>query len=160
MGNLLFSPNGTINAAQFNKGAVILLAFNFFLWLSWYGGLGIGFIALLLVLASIYCWVCLFAKRFADAGKSGAWFLLIFTGFVIVSYLLSNVLIAIMSPEMIETAEELQRLQVEDPQNIEALMDGMGEMIKGMVIPYAIGYLISGAIFAFGTNKMLKSKQT
>ncbi len=157
MGNLLFSPGGRIGKQEFIKGAVVLLAINFFLWLAWFISMGVGVFAGLGSLALIWCWACLFIKRFADAGKSGGFFALVFIGFVIVSYIMANVLTIILSPEMVQVAQDLQELTRETQPDMEVLMPVMTKMMKGMVIPYAAAYFLTGAAFAFGTNALLAS---
>jgi len=158
MGNLLFSPSGRIGRQEFIKGAVVLLAINFFLWLAWFISMGIGVFAAFGSLALIWCWACLFIKRFADAGKSGGFFALVFIGFVIVSYILANMLTIILSPDMLEVALDLQELTQEAQPDMEALMPAMAKMMKGIVIPYAASYFLTGAAFAFGINALLAPK--
>ena len=152
MGNLLFSPDGTIGKADFTKGAVILLAANFVLWLAWLVNFGIGGLAGLMSLVLIYCWGCLFVKRFKAAGKSGAMFVLVFFVFLFLSYILANLLMLSLSPDMVVKAEELQALSQSDPENIEALLPLMNELMGAMVVPYAVAYFIAGAFIAFVTN--------
>ena len=71
-GKLLFSPEGRIGQGQFWIGFLILFV----------GGILIHLVPIagtLVWLLSTYCWVCLFAKRLHDMGKSGflqVWFYL------------------------------------------------------------------------------------
>lgn len=159
MGNLLFSGTGRIGRQDFTKGAVILLAINFFLWLAWFVNMGVGSLAALASLVLIYCWGCLFAKRLNDAGKSPAIFIAAFFGFVVLSYILANILALALSPDLAVKAAELQTLSQDDPENIEALIPLMTGLMKALVVPYAVSYFIAGAIVAFGFNAALKSGQ-
>lgn len=157
MANLLFSPEGRIGPIEFRKGAVILLAANFFLWLSWYVNFGIGMLVGLVSFAFIYCWACLFVKRFHDAGKSGGFFALVLLIFMIVAYLVSNVLLVALSPDIMSMMADLQdNLDPNDP-DLEYMMDAYTKIFKAIAIPFAIGYLLTGAGLAFVTNKILKS---
>lgn len=158
LGNLLFSPSGRINSSEFRKGAVILLALNFFLWLTWYAGVAVGALAALLSFGFIYCWICLFAKRFEDAGKSPAWFIAVFFGFLFLSYILAGFLALVLSPDLLERNAELQAAMQNDPEDIQALMPLMNQMMQSLIVPYAVAYFFAGAIIAFGTNALLKSK--
>lgn len=158
MGNLLFSPSGSIGKSEFAKGAVILLALNFFMWLTWFAGIGVGSLAGIVSFLFIYCWVCLFAKRFTDAGKSPAWFIAVFVAFIVLSYLMASFLTLALSPELLEQNAELQETMQNDPEDIQALMPLMTAMMKSLVVPYAVGYFVAGAIVAFGTNALLKSQ--
>lgn len=155
MGELLFNPYGQINGRDFEKGAVVLLAINFFLWLAWYGGVGVGGIAGFLSLGFIYCWFCLYAKRLRGVGQSPAWFIMIFSGFTLGSYVLAGFLLAALSPELLEKFTAFQELQSANPDNPEVVLPLATELMKNIAIPYAIAYFIVGAFCAFGINKRL-----
>lgn len=157
MGKLLFSPEGRIGPTEFRKGAVILLAANFFLWLSWHVNFGVGMLVGVLSLTFIYCWACLFSKRFHDAGKSGGFFALVFLAFVVLSYIISSIFLAGLSPDIVPMVAEVQEKL--DPSNpdIEYMMEAYTKIFKTFAIPYAVGYLLAGAGIAFLTNKFLKS---
>lgn len=152
MGHLLFSPEGTIGKADFSKGAVILLAANFVLWLAWLINFGVGGLVALASLMFIYCWGCLFVKRFKAAAKPGAMFILVFFGFVFLSYILSQLLAIALSPDLVSQMEEMQALSESDPENIEALMPLADAFMRALVVPYAVAYFIAGAFIAFAIN--------
>ena len=155
MGNLLFSPDGRIGRQEFQKGAVILLAVNFFLWPTWYVSLGLGLLAATLSLGLVYCWACLFIKRLHGAGKSGWLFLPYFLCFVIVSYMLGSMLMGMLSPDIVKEAMEFQ--QSIDPNNrdLEAEFPFYKKFFKAMAIPFAAAYFIVGSAIAFITNANL-----
>lgn len=157
MGKLLFSPEGRIGPDMFKKGAVILLAANFFMWLAWYVSFGVGLLVGLVSFALIYCWACLFIKRFHDAGKSGASFALVLLIFIILVYLISNVLLAALSPEVIEMVADVQENLDPNEPDIDYMMESYTKIFQAFAIPYAVGYLVTGAGVAFVTNKILKS---
>ena len=157
MGKLLFSPSGRIDGRSFYRGAVILLVANVLLWQAWLLGMGAGFVAFLLSLILIYCWGCLFAKRFHDAGKSGWLYLLVFVAFVIVSYLISSVFLAMLSSDIVREVQELKETMDPNNPDVEYLMGVYSRMFKAMVLPFTLGYLITGAAIAFGINAILHS---
>ena len=159
MGNLLFVPDGEIGPQAFIKGAVILLATNFVLWMSWHLGISIGILTSMVSLVLVYCWACLFIKRFRYAGKSGWLFLPVFIGFVIVSYILAQIFVVMLTDR--ELLMELANFQKEmDPENpdVEYLFGIFDKMRRVIVLPYSAAYLLTGAAFAFGVNKLLKSR--
>ena len=91
MQNLLFSYAGRINRGKFWLGAVILTVINGVLFsilgavASTQGEEGVsalyivlGIICLLIMVASVYCSVCLGIKRYHDRDKSGVWVLIQF----------------------------------------------------------------------------------
>ena len=166
MGNLLFSADGRIGSSEFIKGAVILLALNFFLWPSWFLGSSLGFIAILISLVSIYCWGCLFAKRFHDAGMGGGWFAVLLLLFSLLASIISFMIIATRlgvqaqsNPELLEKMNAIQTINRvnPDPQEIAAVMEFYGLMGKLGIIPTAITFLVIGGAIAFITNFILNT---
>ncbi|PHQ66820.1 MAG: hypothetical protein COB92_06830 [Robiginitomaculum sp.] len=157
MGNLLFSPSGRIDAHTFKRGAVILLTINVLLWQAWLISLGAGVIAFFASLVLVYCWGCLFAKRFHDASKSGWMYLLIFIIFLVVSYMVGSVLLGVMSPDIVTEAENLQETIDMDNPDVEYLLGVYDRMLKAMSLPFTISYLAVGGALAFGVNAMLKT---
>jgi len=141
----------------FHKGAVILLVINVLLWQAWLISLGAGVIALFASLILVYCWGCLFAKRFHDASKSGWMYLLIFIIFLVVSYIVGSVLLGLMSPDIVTEAESLQESIDMDNPDIEYLLGVYDRMLKAMSLPFTISYLAVGAGIAFGVNAVLKT---
>jgi len=166
MFRLLFSPDGRIFPEEFRKGAIVLLAINFFLWPSWYLGAGVGFLAFMITLVTIYCWTCLFAKRFHDAGKSGGWFALLFFIFAILSGILCFFIAAMRlgikaagDPELLEKVEYMQTLRGSEigPEETETVLEIYKAMGELSIVPAAIICLIVGGGIAFITNAVLKS---
>lgn len=161
MGKLLFSPSGRIGQASFMKGAVTLLIVNLVLWQAWHISLGIGILAFLLSFILIYCWGCLFAKRFHDAGKSGWFYLPIFLVFVIITYVFGSVLLGMLSPEIVEKSQEVQDLarEVQGQSNPDfGVVFGLyNEIMRAMVLPFSAAYLITGTALALAINALLSS---
>ena len=159
MGNLLFTHNGFVDRGAFHKGAVVLLAINFFLWPVWFAGMGPGFIAFFASLVLVYCWACLFIKRLRAAGKSSLWFLTIFSAFAFGSYILGSIFLSILSPEMVDEIVEFQKTA--DPKNpdMDVFLPFYDRLFKALAIPYAAAYLITGAALAFSINRNLPANQ-
>ncbi len=67
--SLFFSAEGRIGQAQFWMAVLILLV-------VWFFALALHVFAPLIWLVVAYCWVCVFAKRLHDFGKSG-WLMLL-----------------------------------------------------------------------------------
>lgn len=157
MGALLFSPDGRIGKDAFLKGAVILLAFNFVLWLTWYIGPVAGFLGGVLAMSSVYCWACLFIKRLHDAGHSGGYFLIFLPVFLIIVYFLGSILTGVLSPEIAEVALEIQNLQKEDENpDPNEIMELAAPMFSAMRVPFAASFLITGFAIAKFANAILK----
>ncbi len=157
MGNLLFSSQGRIGPQAFSRGAVVLLIANIILWMGWKVGPGVSMIAALITLMSTYSWACLFIKRFHDGNKSGWLFLPILIGFYFVANNVSRAILNMTNPEAVALLIEFQ--EIYDPFNpdTEVLFEYFPKIAKAMALPFAVGYLIVGAAFAFGTNAVIKS---
>ena len=119
MVNLLFSPNGRITSGPFWQGVLILLVVSYVMTaLSAFGPQGMGAIWTVLSLALIYPSVCVYAKRFHDAGKSGWWYLAVIGASFVVGIILSVVLtfprmaeLATLGPNTDEYREAVRELQ-------------------------------------------------
>jgi len=167
MFRLLFSPDGRIFPEEFRKGAIVLLAFNFVLWLTWYTSLGLALLASIVALASIYCWACLFIKRLHDGGKTGLLFIPILIGFIIAAYLIVPTLVALILPEneqALTKALELKELQESlgsganaDPEDVREFFGLMFEVYQAAALRMAIIFFFAGALTAFLFNRKLKS---
>lgn len=167
MGNLLFSMDGRINAAEFSKGALVLLAINFFLWPSWFLHTGLGFLGLIGALVTIYCWACLFIKRLRDAGQPGGWFALLFILFVFLAGLISFFTMSMRlgqrmqsDPDLISKLEDMQTMDRANPSpdELAQVLEFYALMGEVGIIPAAITFLLVGGGIAFVTNSILKSK--
>jgi len=165
MFKLLFSPEGRIFPQEFIKGAVVLLALNFILWLGWFVGFGIGILAAFIALVTVYCWGCLFAKRFHDADMTGWFFIFVLLAFLGLAMYIIPLLTAPLFPPNADTLaalEIVQGFQEADvkpttPEEMRPVLDAMYTMMRNTAMPNSITYFISGAAIAFGLNKFLKS---
>lgn len=163
--NLLFSPNGRIDSASFMKGAIILLALNFFLWLAWFINLPLALLAGLVSLMSIYCWACLFVKRFHDAGRTGWLFPAVLIAFLILAFTVMPIFVSLFLPvdaELANKAEEMRQIQEDvagssDPEDLRLMMSTMFELYQSIAMRQAIVFFLTGLLLAFGINKFLKT---
>lgn len=84
MGDLLFNPQGRILKNRFWQGLVVLTVVSVIVTaLPVYLGTMFGLLSLLL----IYPYVCVYAKRFHDAGTTGWWVIAVWLGSVVLSFI-------------------------------------------------------------------------
>ncbi len=159
MGNLLFSPNGRIGAAEFQRGAIMLIGLAAIIKLSALVSYSLSNILNVAALVMLWCWVVLWIKRFHDAGKSGWMSLVPIAAFLVttmvVGVMLSPMMMGDMSAEMADMAEDAV-----GEQDLASMFSAMGKMGAGaarkMAIPGAIlGVIVSGAIAYIG-NMLIK----
>lgn len=147
MGNLLFSPNGRINPGDFTKGALILIIIGAVLNFLPVLGIGKGVQQVLGIIPylMIYPWICLFMKRFRDAGKSGWMSLIPFVIYVVGAMVLT---FGLLGGEIMSMAESIS-----EGGDAEAMAE---DMVKGKLVPMAIASTLLSVAIAFGFNAMLK----
>lgn len=154
--NLLFSPNGRIRPDEFTKGAVVLLAINFFAWLAWFLSFEIGALVGFLSFTLIFCWFCLFAKRFRSVGRSPGFFIPVFFVFIFLMFIITNIVSAfILPPDIVEKVAALQEMRADPNPDFSAMTESLTELMKDMAIPYSVGFFLAGTACAFGANRNL-----
>ncbi|MGB3625166.1 MAG: DUF805 domain-containing protein, partial [Henriciella sp.] len=97
MVDLLFNPQGRILKNRFWQGVVVLTVASVIyqaVQVRLGGGLGMGgmMIFFLLGLVMLYCEICVYAKRFHDAGTTGWWILAVWVGSFIISMIMNSLL--------------------------------------------------------------------
>ncbi|WP_297733217.1 DUF805 domain-containing protein [uncultured Maricaulis sp.] len=97
---ILFGSSGKLSPQDFAKGIIAIVAVNLVIqFLTLLPGLGalIALVGLVVGLVSLYAWVCVYSKRFHDAGKSGWMTVGAIVGVVIVAVAVSFVLTPLLS---------------------------------------------------------------
>lgn len=158
MGNLLFSPNGRISAAQFQKGALILIVLGFLIAVSPLINFQLSMILGIVGLVFIWCWIVLWIKRYRDGGKSGWMCLIPIVIFLVLSFIANQVVSSMsMTPEMQQEMIEAMSSNGDDPGSMfKSLMGASAEMAKKTALPAAIAGAVISALIAFGFNAMIK----
>lgn len=81
---ILFNPNGRIQANQFWQGVIVLVGFMIVLnLLSIVLPQSVQTLLSYTIFLLPYPYYCVYAKRLHDSGKNGAWFLLLFSLFIV-----------------------------------------------------------------------------
>ncbi len=155
MGNLLFSPSGRINPADFMRGVIILIIISAVLTLLPLISPALGMLGMLGIVM-IWCWIVLFVKRFHDAGKSGWMTVAVVVVMVVLSMIMSSVITSTFAEDM---QAEIQKAAMEAAESgdIGSIFKGSMEagqaMAKKIAIPSAIGSAILSYAIAWGVNK-------
>jgi len=110
---ILIGAKGRLNPMEFAQGlvaiVVILSALNI---LSLIPGLGmlIGLLMIPIGLVASFAWVCIFSKRFHDAGKSGWMTLAAIGGSIVISFILVMILSPIFGVASLNDFSSLQSM--------------------------------------------------
>jgi len=127
MKDLLFNPNGRIAKRRFWQGVVLVTVVAVIkrgMEIKLAGAMGglLGIVAMLVTLGLVYANICIFAKRFHDAGTSGWWIIAVWFGkfftFVLMFALLGGLFLGADGTAVLEavmegwaTADEVQLTQ-------------------------------------------------
>lgn len=106
LGNLLLSPSGRIDSANFMRAAYVLIAVTFLINLLPMVSVALGGALKLLLIVTYYCWVVLFIKRFRDGGKSAWMVLLPIVVFGIASMIIGQIVPPMFAPELYSNMQE------------------------------------------------------
>lgn len=152
MANLFFNPNGRIARARFWQGMVVLTVLSvivsaatwlvdpIFQYLSW---------------ALIFPYVCVYGKRFHDAGQTAWWVIAIFVSAFILRVILLLIMLftlfpSLMTPEQKEIWQQILVL-IEEGDSAEATkgFNVLFESMAGLVERSLIGiFVVSNVIMA------------
>ena len=157
MGNLLFSPSGRINAAEFTRGAYVLIIFGVLIHLSQRVSLPLHSLLALAGLALIWCWIALCIKRFHDGGQSGWTCLVPIAIYIVGFFILSGVLPSLFAPEEQAQLNEVTQAAVENwdfTELMAASQELNAPIARKMALPNAVGFLCLRLFIVFITNKM------
>ncbi|MFY0637379.1 DUF805 domain-containing protein [Maricaulis maris] len=97
---ILFGSAGKLSPQDFAKGIIAIVVINLVMqFLTLLPGIGmlVAIIGIVVGLASIYAWVCVYSKRFHDAGKSGWMTIGAFLGVVVVAVAVSFILAPVLN---------------------------------------------------------------
>jgi uncharacterized membrane protein YhaH (DUF805 family) len=131
---ILIGANGKLGPMEFAKGLVAIVAVSLALSLLTLfpviGGL-FGLLSIIIGLVLAFCWVCIFSKRFHDAGQSG-WMTV---GAILVAIVLSVVVGLVLNPIFGGAVYT-------DFASMQAMSSGMilKNMITSVIINGALGY--------------------
>ena len=159
--NLLFSPNGRINSADFMRGAYVLIGLSFVIALLPLISFSIGTAFGLLSIVMLWCWIVLWIKRYHDAGKSGWMCLVPIIAFIILALVANMVMTATgmsgMDPE-IQAQMDDAATSGDFGSMFGAMMGASEEIAKKTAIPSAVSGAIVSLIVAFLFNSMIKGE--
>lgn len=149
MGDLLFNPNGRILKNRFWQGLVVLtVASVIFQAVQVKLGSSFGFVGALLFFAlgitMLYAEICVYAKRFHDAGTTGWWILAVWVGSFIVSTILSSMFSPMfMGEQGIAIQEEMMERMAQGEFMI--AMEA-AEALGELVLPLTIASIVVNAV--------------
>ncbi|WP_084398204.1 DUF805 domain-containing protein [Henriciella aquimarina] len=149
MNYLLFNPTGRILKNRFWQGLVVLTVASIIfravqVYLGPALGMGGGLLFFLVGLALIYVEICVYAKRFHDAGTTGWWILAVWVG----SFILSMVLNGLFGPIFLgeEGAAVQQEVAERLAQGDWAIALEGAERIAELTLPLTILTLVVNAV--------------
>lgn len=164
MGNILFSPAGRLDPANFLRGAYVLVAVAFLINLLPMVSVALSGVLSLLLLVVTYCWIALFIKRYHDGGQSG-WMCLIPGVIFLIGYMIvGNIGPALFAPELNAAMKEGMEEAATAGSFSEIMAATMaitkeyGEpLAKKTALPTSIMIAGLSLLIAFGFNAMIKS---
>jgi len=154
MMNLLFSPSGRINSAEFMKAAYILIAIAAILALLPLISTSLSFLGIL-GLVMIWCWVVLWVKRYHDGGKSGWMCLIPIVIWIVLSWILSAVVLPMFAGDAVKAAQEAANAAAASG-DIGAVFKAAMGSTKATALPSAILGAVASFAVAFLFNNMIK----
>jgi len=133
---ILFGASGKLSPMEFAQGLVFIIAAGFVMnLLSLVPGLGLimGIVGLIVGLTLMFGWICIFSKRFHDAGKSGWMTLLAILAAVVIGFVLGIILYPVFGAQMTDTGD-LSALLATSPNRV------LQGMVSTVIINAALGY--------------------
>lgn len=149
----MMSANGRMAPADFQKAGLVLVAIAFVIGLTplFLPVVAAGALSLIVSLALIYPWVCIWSKRLHDAGKSG-WLFLVALVVWFVLLMIVNQIVTVMfggeSARMMAAAMETG--------NPDAIMQASEASSQATAVPSAILSALVSIGMIFGANAILK----
>ena len=151
---LFFNPQGRITKAQFQTGALVLIAISFVLALlpAVVGGtalMAVSGVTSLIGLVMIWCWIALWIKRLHQGGITGWMTILLGLGWFFINSVVGSVMTALMAPELMSMSAGSEGF-------MEAIQQSM-EMSRELAVPNAIAGALVSAGYVFVANAALPS---
>lgn len=148
---VLFNPQGRIQANQFWKAIIILVAFQIVMQVVQYLGVDLSSITGFLSLALIYPYLCVYGKRLHDSNKS-AWMFLLF----LLGYIVTSIVSLFFIPGLGEFFQELIVLvEAGDEEAIDVLAEEFGASAGiSIQIIGLVGLLVSNLLLGFIVARM------
>ena len=146
--NLLFSPNGRIDPRTFGRGAIILMGvWMVFLILIAFGPRLLAAILSLLSMASAYCYLCVYGKRFHDANITAWAFIPVLAAFLFLFMIIGGTLISVFAPNGAELLLQWDALQRRG--DIEAATELQPAVIQAIIVPLVVSFLAANGALAY-----------
>ncbi|WP_291844404.1 DUF805 domain-containing protein [Maricaulis sp.] len=133
---ILFGAAGKLSPQEFAQGIVAILAVNLVLRVfSMMPGLGMLFALLGLVvgLISLFAWVCVYSKRFHDAGKSGWLTLAAIVGVIVIAAAINLILAPLLGAGVATSGGSMLAVT---PGNV------LASAIGGLIANGVVGYFV------------------
>ena len=148
----MFSANGRMAPADFQKAGLVLVGITFVLALTpLFLPIVLAGIISLLSLVLIYPWVCIWSQRLHDAGKSGWLFLVVLLVWIVLGIIVSQIVTVIFGGE----AARMMANAIETG-NMDAVMQANEATASATALPSAILNALLGVAMIFGGNAILK----
>ena len=152
---LFFNPQGRITKAQFQTGALALIALGFVLAVLPLLAAGTAMVAIttlttLIGLVAMWCWIALWVKRLHQAGQTGWMTVLIVLGWVVLSNIVGTVVTMMFAPD-------LMTMSPEGGDVMEVIQQSM-QATREVAIPSAIANAAVSLIYVFVLNAVLPSQ--
>lgn len=154
---VLFNPEGRIQANQFWRGVIVLVAIQIILSVLPVLGINLGVLSTLLSLLIIYPYLCVYGKRLHDSNKS-AWMFLLF----VLGHLLITSLSLFFIPGLGDFFSEYMVLAEEgDQEGLTVLLQEFAAT-SGRAITYVSlgGLLVSNILMGFIVARMHSDPNT
>ena len=148
----MFSANGRMAPADFQKAGLVLVAISFVLGLvPLFLPVVLAGVIGLISLVLIYPWVCIWSKRLHDAGRSGWLFLVVLVVWFVLGIIAGQIVSLLFGGE----ATRMMANAIETG-NMDAIMQANEAAAKATALPTAILNALVGVGVIFAGNAILK----
>lgn len=151
---LFFNPQGRITKAQFQTGALVLIALGFVLALIpvVFGGMALmaaSSVVLIIQLVTYWCWIALWVKRLHQGSITGWMTVLVVLGWFFLSSIVGTVVTVTLAPELMSASPQGGDFMEMMQQSMEASRE--------IALPSAIASAIVSAVYVLILNAVLPS---